>query len=214
MSFTLPNGSVFAIAQSYGATSTVSAVTNATSMVATLGSGHSVIVGDYVEFTSGWGRVNNKILKATAVSTNDVTFGGIDTSSTSIYPAGAGIGSVREITNWTNIGQVMESSSQGGDQQFVDFQLLADDTMRSIPTVKNAARITLKVADDPSQAGYILALAATDDRLVRAVRATLPSGALIFYNAYISASRIPTFSVNNLMTVDITLSLVADPTRY
>ncbi|NDZ12042.1 phage tail protein [Variovorax sp. WS11] len=214
MAISLPNGALIAIASGYGASKTMSALTNAAAAVATLEASHGVIVGDILEVTSGWSRLTDKIVRASVVSTNDVTLEGVVSTSTAIYPAGSGIGSVREITGWTQLSQILGSSSQGGEQQFLEYQLLEADAQKRIPTVKSAGGLTLQVADDPSLAGYQLASTANDDRLARAVRITLPSGALIFYNAYISLNKTPTLTVNEIMAVEVTLSFLAEPVRY
>jgi hypothetical protein len=43
---------------------------------------------------------------------------------------------------------------------------------------------------------------------------TLASGAIILYNAYVSLRETPSLNVNNIMTVEATLSLLAKPIRY
>jgi hypothetical protein len=214
MAISLPNGAIVAIAASYGASKTMSVLTNANPAVATLEASHGVIVSDILEVTSGWSRLTDKIVRVSAVSVNDVTLEGIDTSLTSIYPAGTGTGTVREILTWTQLSQVLSSSSSGGEQQFLEYQLLESDAQKRIPTTKSAAGISFSVADDPTLAGYILASQANDDRLPRAVRITLPSGAKLFYNAYISLNKTPSLSVNEIMAVEVTLSLKAEPHRY
>jgi hypothetical protein len=70
------------------------------------------------------------------------------------------------------------------------------------------------VADDPTLAGYIIAQTANDDRLPRAIRITLSNGAILLYNAYVSLSPIPSLTVNEVMSSQVTLSLLAEPTRY
>ena len=49
MAITLAVGTQVAIASAYGASKTMSAISNATAAVATLEASHGVIVGDYVE---------------------------------------------------------------------------------------------------------------------------------------------------------------------
>jgi len=214
MSVSLPNGALVAIASGYGASKAMSAISNAAEAVATLEAAHGAIVGDYLEVTSGWSRLTDKIVRVGAVATNDVTFEDIVTTSTSIYPAGGGVGSVREITGWTQMSQILSSSSSGGEQNFLEYQFLEADAQKRIPTFKSAAGLTFSVADDPTLAGYILASTANDDRLPRAVRITLPSGAVILYNAYISLNKTPSLTVNEIMAVEVTLSLLAEPVRY
>ena len=214
MAVSLPNGALVAIASGYGVAKTMSAITNANPGVATLEASHGVVAGDYLEVTSGWSRLTDKIVRAGTVETNDVPLLGIDTLLTSIYPALGGAGTVREITGWTQMSQILSSSSSGGEQQFLEYQFLEADAQKRIPTFKSAAGLTFSVADDPTLAGYILASTANDDRLPRAVRITLPSGAVILYNAYISLNKTPSLTVNEIMAVEVTLSLLAEPVRY
>lgn len=214
MAVSLPNGSIVAIASGYAASKSMTVLTNAVAAVATLEASHGIIVGDYFEVTSGWSRLNSKIVRASVVATNDVTLEGYDTTSTTIYPAGTGTGSIREISGWTQMSQILTSASNGGEQQFLEYQFLESDAQKRIPTVKSASGLTFSVADDPTLAGYILASTANDDRLPRAVRVTLPSGAKILYNAYISLNKTPSLTVNELMAVEVTLSLLNEPVRY
>lgn len=192
----------------------MSAISNASEAVATLEASHGVVENDILEITSGWSRLTNKIVRADSVNVNDVTLEDINTTSTTIYPAGTGTGSIREITGWTQLTQILESTSNGGEQQFLEYQFLESDAQVRIPTFKSASGLTFSVGDDPTLAGYLLAQTANDDRLQRAVRITLPSGALIYYNAYISLNKTPSLTVNQLMAVQITLSLLAEPVRY
>lgn len=214
MSVSLPNGALIAIAASYGASKNMTALTNANPGVATLEAAHGVATGDFLEVTSGWSRLTNKVVRAGTVATNDVPLEGQNTTLTSIYPAAGGTGTVREITGWTQLSQILSSSSSGGEQQFLEYQFLESDAQKRIPTFKSAAGISFTIADDPTQPGYLLASAANDDRLPRAVRVTLPNGSIILYNAYISLNKTPSLTVNELMAVEVTLSLLAEPVRY
>lgn len=213
MSVSLPNGSIVAIASGYGSPVTVSAITNANPGVATA-TAHGFADGDYIEVTSGWSRLTDKIVRVDAPATDSFSLEGINTTSTTIYPSGGGAGSAREITGWTQLSQILDSSSTGGEQQFTEYQFLEADAQKRIPTFKSAAGITFTIADDPALAGYILAKEANDDREPRAVRITLPNGGILLYNAYISLSVIPSLTVNEVMGVEVTLSLLSEPVRY
>lgn len=210
----LPNGALVAIAASYGAAKAMSALSNANPGVATLEASHGVIQGDILEVTSGWSRLTDKVVRAGTVNTNDVQLEGINTTDTDIYPASGGTGSVREIASWTQLSQILESNSQGGEQQFLEYQFLESDAAKRIPTFKSPAGLSFLIADDPSLAGYQLASEANDDREQRAVRITLPNGSIIFYNAYITVNKTPRMTINQLMAVEVTLSLLNEPVRY
>lgn len=201
------------MASGYTASFAMSAITNDAAPVGTIAAGHGLVVGDYVEVKSGWSRLTEKILKVTAVATNQVTFAGIDTSNVTIFPAGGGVGTIRKITGWTQIQQVLNTSSTGGEQQFTEYQFLEADSQRRLPTTKSAGGLTISVADDPTLPGFILASAANDDRLPRAERITLPSMKEILYNSYVSLNKTPSLTVNELMACEMTLSFLAEPTR-
>jgi len=209
----VPNGTIISLASGYGSALTTTIVTNANPAVVT-STAHGLSNGDYVELTSGWSRINNKIARVANKTTDTFELEGFNTTSTSVYPAGGGLGSVRKITGFTQLSQILTSSSNGGEQQFATFQYLEGDFQNRIPTIKNAAGLTFTVADDPTLAGYILASTANDDRLPRAVKALLASGAIILYNCYISLNRTPTLTVNEVMASEVTLSMLNEPVRY
>lgn len=213
MSVALPNGSTVFIASGYGSALTVTIATNANPCVMT-STAHGLANGDFVEVTSGWGRLDQKVVRVAGVAANTFQLEGIDTSLTSIYPTGSGIGSVRKVTGYTQLSQILSSSSTGGEQQFTTYQFLESDSEKRIPTTKSASGLTFTVADDPTQAGFILASVANDDRLKRAVKVVLASAGVISYNAFISINKTPSLTVNELMSVEATLSLLSEPTRY
>lgn len=213
MSVSIPNGSVVAIASGYAAAIAVSAATNASPSVLTTAT-NTYASGDFLEVTSGWSRLNGKVVRLSAAATLSATLEGIDTTSTTVYPVGGGTGTVRKISGWTQLSQILTSNSNGGEQQFLEYQFLESDAQKRIPTFKSAAGITMSIADDSTLAGYILAAQANDDRLPRAVRITLPSGGIILYNAYISLNKTPSMTVNELMACEVTLSLLAEVVRY
>src|SRR5688572_11152068 len=96
-------GSVFAIASTYGSTVAITAASNASACVLTAAS-HGASVNDYVEIvSSGWGRMEKRVFRVSVVASNDITLEGFDTSSTTLFPAGQGTGTVRRISAWTNL---------------------------------------------------------------------------------------------------------------
>jgi hypothetical protein len=213
MSVSLPNGAVLALASGYSAAKTVTILTNAAPAVAT-STAHGMANGDFVEVTSGWAGINGKIFRISGVTTNTFELEGSTCTSTTTYPAGSGIGSVRSVSGWTQLAQILTSASEGGDQQFFTYQFLEGDRQTRIPTVKSPDGMNISIADDASLAGYILAATANDDRLPRAVRVTLPSASKLLYNCYVSLNRTPSLTVNTAMECKVTLSQLAEVVRY
>lgn len=214
MSITSAVGTTFAIASTYGSAKTMSAISNATSAVATLAASHGVVVGDILEVTSGWDRLNGRLVRVSAVATNDVTFEGIDTSSTTNYPAGTGTGTVRVISAWTQITQITaDFSVSGGGQQYADVTTLADRTQKRIPTTRDPIDITLPLFDDPSLSWYSTVQSVSDSSTTAGLRVVFPNGSRLLANGYWSLRKTPTVSDSTLRG-EISISMAADPTRY
>lgn len=214
MAVNLPDGAVVSIASGYNAASNMTALSNADPAVATLEAAHGIEQGDIIELTSGWSRLGGKVVRAGSVSTNDVDLDGINTSDSAKYPAGSGTGSVREVSTWAQITQVLEFATQGGEQQFATFSFLEDSFERQIPTNKSAASITMRIGDDQSLPWYGVLVAADEDRQPRALRIALPSGAVIYYNVYVSINKTPSLSQGEVMALSATFSFVNEPVRY
>ena len=214
MAVSLPNGSTIAIGSAVGSAITVTALTNANPAVASA-TAHGLTEGDYIIVTSGWSRLNNRLVRVgTVPGVDSFQLEGINTLDTDVYPAGAGIGSVKEVTTFTQITQVLTTSSQGGEQQFLTYQFLEADVQTEIPTVKTAGGFNFSVADDPSLPGYIALAAANDDRVERALLVTLANGSKLCYLGYCTLNETPTLTVNELMACAATVRFLNKPTRY
>ncbi|KPA87068.1 Phage tail protein [Pseudomonas asplenii] len=213
MAFNLPNGSIMEIAATISAAKTVTAISNAKPAVATAAA-HGLAEGDIIVVSSGWTRLNDKVVRVADIQSGSFALEGIDTTKTTVYTPDAGAGSVREVTGWAQISQITEVASSGGEQQFATFGFLEEDEDRQLPTTKSPTSMTITVADDPLLPYVPLCETADEDRSPRVVRLTLPNGSAIYYNAYVSITSTPTLSRNNIMTRVITLSLASRPTRY
>lgn len=143
-----------------------------------------------------------------------VSLEGVNTTNVATYPAGSGAGSLVEVTGWQQITQILETSSSGGEQQFVTYEFLEDDAQHQIPTVKSPVAFTFKIADDATLAHYAVLDAADLSRTPQAVRLLLPTGSVIYWNAYVTLSRTPTLTKNEVMGLQVTMSLVSEVTRY
>lgn len=214
MAITLSTGAKLYIASTYGASKTMSALTNATSAVATLEASHGVIVGDIVEVTSGWGLLNYRLARASNVATNDVTLEAIDTSSTSRYPTGTGTGSVREITAWTEITQISGASTNGGDLNFANVTTLADQVEKQLPTTRSAIQLNFDVFDDPTLSWYSVVNAASETNALTALRIVFANNSVLYANGYFSLQTTPALTINAPLTSSIGFSTAAQPTRY
>lgn len=213
MAYTLPNGSTVHIGSAYGSDLTVTAATNANPCVMT-STAHGLSNGDYVVSTSGWTRTTDRVFRVANVTANTFELEGHNTTDTDAYPAGSGTGSVKEVTTWTQISQVLNITSQGGEQQYATYQPLEGDREVRIPTIKSGGGLDMEVGDDPTLAGFVAAMAANDDREARAVRITAANSSKSLFYSYIAADKVPQMNVNQVMTARISLSHLGEATRY
>lgn len=214
MGITLSTGTIVAIAKTYGASVNMTAIGNAAEAVATLAAGHGCVVGDYLEISSGWGRLDKRVVRVKTVATNDVTLEGIATTNTTLYPAGTGAGTIRRITAWDNLSQLKDLSVSGGDQQFADITAIDDVVERKVPTIRSAVALSMTVMDDPSQAWYATVQAAADAASVAGLRMSFPNGTKLLANAYWSLQKTPNVAKNEALTAKVDASYAADPVRY
>lgn len=204
-------GSILSIASAFGLVKAMSAISNAAEAVATLEASHGVIVGDYLLISSGWGELDGRTVRVSAVSTNDVTLEDIDTSDTSRYPPGSGIGSVREISTWTEIAQIKADSfsTSGGDQQFADASPLSGTVDRQLPTTKSAYSITFSVMDTSAGFNVARGVSATPTpfRISKGSVNTVGTGIW-------SVSEVPSISGREVTTYGASMSIQATPITY
>ena len=212
MAVSLPNGVVLAVATAYATSLTVTAASNAVEAVLTVT--NSLVVGDFVEFTSGWSRANNRVFRVKSPTASTIVLEGLDTSSTILFPASSGAGLIRKINTFTQITQVIGCTSSGGDPQYQTFSFLEQDFDSQIPTTTSAQSLALEIADDPTLAGYIALRNVAATRATTALRATLPAGGFILYNGIYAFDETPSLTKGNLMSVKAGIALQGRPVRY
>lgn len=213
MAARLPDGAIVSLATTYGSPKTVSAITNANPGVAS-STAHGFSNGAILSMVSGWSNLNNRVVRVAGAATNAFNLDGLDTSLTTLYPAGSGAGTATEITAFTQITQIMGFTTSGGDQQFTNFSFLEQDFETQIPTIRSAMSIAIDIADDPSLAGYAALKAAADARAVRALKIAMPDGSFILYQGYVSFNETPSVTKGAVMQVKATFSLQSRPVRY
>jgi hypothetical protein len=214
MTIALSQGTSIAIAETYGSVYNVTALTNAAEAVATVQAGHGLTPGDIIELTSGWDRLNGRVMRVKTVVTNDVTLESIDTQSTANYPAGAGVGSLRKVTAWQTVTQILNVSANAPTIDFVDVTTLADQTRKRIPGLDTPPDMTYTVLYDLTLAWVTAALKASDTNALIGLRMTLASGAKIYSNGYLKMSRFPQLSSGQAIQGTVSYSFNSTPVNY
>lgn len=213
MAVSLPNGVILSLATAYGVSKSISAITNANPGVAS-SAAHGLANGALIEVKSGWQKLNERILRVAESAAGTFALEGANTLSSIQFPAGTGNGSFREITSFTQITQVLETSTSGGEMQFATYSFMENDFESQIPTQASAQSLAITIADDPTLAGYKALQAAAEQREVRALRIAFPNGSVLLYNGYVSFNETPSMTKGEVMGVQATFSLLSRPVRY
>lgn len=214
MSKTISTGTIVAIASTYGASVNMTALSNAAEAVATLAAGHGAVVGDYLEVTSGWGRLDKRIVRVKTVVTNDVTFEGINTVDTTKYPAGTGTGSIRRITAFTNLTQIKSPTLSGGEQQFTDISDIESVVQTQAPTTRSPFNFSADVYYDQTLSWWASVLAAQNAATPYAIRFSFPNGNKVVGNGYWTLQEIPNIAANEALTHNVICALSSAATPY
>ena len=206
-------GLQLAIASTFGTQFTISAITNATEAVATHSASHGVAVNDIIEVTSGWKRLNQRVVRAKTVATNDVTYEGINTTSTSDYPTGEGVGTGREITAWTTITQLLpDVQSSGGGFQTANVTEIDDIRSKEIPILAEAVNLTFNYHWDASLSWRSTLEAAARSASPYPFRMMIGT-TRIYGNAYWGYNSEPSIQ-NGIFVGSVQLTFVSDSTTY
>lgn len=213
MAAKLPDGAIVSLATTYGTAKTVSAITNASPAVAT-STAHGLTDGAIGVVASGWSNLDGRVFRVDGSTTNNFELETLDATSTTLFPTGSSAGTFTPITAFTQISQILEFTTSGGDQQFASYSFLEQNFETQIPTITSAQSIAIGIADDPTLAGYIALKAASDARAIRALRLALPDGSTIYYNGYVSFNETPSLNKGQVMQVRATFSLLGRPVRY
>ncbi len=212
MAFNLPEGSRFQFSSTFAATKTVSAISNANPAVCT-STAHGYITGDEILLTSGWEDATNTVYRVTMIDANSFSIQGLNSTSTTVYPAGTGAGTAQKISSFTDIPQVLTISASGGDARFTDVQLLASRNALRIPVGFNATTTTLSLAHDPSLAGYqtMLDISRTTTKVAFKV---VGNGGSEYGYGYMSVSEVASRSAGQVNTVNVAISYLGRAIAY
>jgi len=213
MAYYFAEGTAIQFSNTLASAKTVSAATNANPCVCTA-TAHGYTTGDEVLFTSGWEDATDSVYKVTVTDANTFSLQGLDTSNTSYFAASSGTGTTQKLSGWTAIPQVLSISTSGGDARFTTVTPLAKRNATNIPTGFNATSMTLSLAHDAAQAGFITMLGISRALSKVAVRMVISGGAYTYGYGYMSVSEAPKLNVNQVNTVDCAITVLGRTMSY
>ena len=141
---------------------------------------HGYSNGDIVIMFSGWGRLNKRAFRIKSVTTDSFVLEGADTTNTTFYPSGTGIGTVQKVTAFTQVTTVMNPSSTGGEPKTVNYKFIESDVEYSINDGFTATSYTLDLdADSIGSAGYTAMKNLTEVQTDTVLRVVTRSGSVL-----------------------------------
>lgn len=213
----LPSGSRIAVATLLSAPKTLTAISNAVEAVCT-SAAHGLVVGDLIVLTSGWPRLDGRVFRVKTVTAPDgFTLEGTsaNTTSTTLFPAGGGIGAFVKVTTWVEVTKVLRNESSGGAAKKVAYRYLEADNEQELNDGFSAVSRTLDLdADAIGTPGYKALADLTTSGESTVLRVTTRKGAVSYLPCTVAMNEEVLMQDGNLNRVTVDISGKAPSTRY
>lgn len=213
MAYYFAEGSKIQFTQTMAGAKTITVATNANPCVMT-SVAHGYSTNDEILLTTGWEDATDSVYKITVLTADTFSVTGLDTTNTSYFASGSGVGTAQKLSTWLDIPQVLTVSSSGGDARFTDISPLAKRNSIKVPTGFNATAMTLTLGYDASQANYITMLGISRNLSKVAIKQVISGGAVTYGYGYMSVSENPKLNVNQANTVDAALTILGRTVSY
>lgn len=212
-SIPLPNGAQVALAKTIDVAKVITGTTNANPAVAS-SAAHTFTNGDLLLISSpGWSRVDNAIVRASAVAAGTFAMEGVNATDTGRYPV-PGAGTARKVSAWTPLPKIPTFESTGGDPKTQTTGYLDYEKDFEIFTGTNPERLNFSISYAPGTAAYDDLLKASDSGELQVIRLTLKDGSALFYCGQLFFNKTPTTTKDQEMVNNVSLALQAEMTRY
>lgn len=209
-----PTGAQFAVASAYGIVKNITAISNAAE--ASVTATHDFAVGDFVEVTSGWGRLSKRVFRVKTVATTvSFVLEGMDTTNTAIFPAGQGIGTVRKASTFSPITTVMNPSISGGDPKKVTYKFIESESESTINDGFAPTDCTFELdADSIGSAGYTALKTLTDSQADTMLKIVMRSGSILLMPCTVALNEAVMLAEGAINKVKVSCSGNARLSRY
>ena len=211
---TLPTGTIYAVATVFAAPRTITAITNAVEGVVT-SAAHGYTDGTILQITSGWGRLNRRVMRVKGSTVNTFVMEAIDTTNLAFYPAGSGLGTARSITTFQQINSILNPSASGGEPKTVTVKFLASDVETKLNDGFAAISESFDIdADEFGGAAYTALVTLSEVQTDTVIRKTLRTGSTIFTPCRVSLNQNPKLTEGQIITNAASIDGNGLVTRY
>lgn len=215
MSYFSAVGSKFFFSTTFGPKKTVSSISNADPAVAQ-STAHGFGNGAELLLMNGWEDANESIWRAQDVDTDTLELEDLDTSDTEWFPTGqASSGSLQLVTDWLEIGQVLEVNNTGGGRRDITINPIGRRNAIVMPAGFEASGIDFVLGFDPQRVDQKL-MAKISRRLSQRVafKFLVPGGAKLYAYGFLQMSGVPTIASQDALKVSVSCSFMGMVSTY
>lgn len=213
MSYYFPEGSRVYYSATFASAKNITAVTNANPAVAT-STAHGYADNDIVLLDSGWEDADDTLWKVDQQDANTFQLLGLNSTSTTFFPAGSGTGTAQLVSSWVEVPQVLNITSSGGDPKFGTIEPLARRNPISQWLGFNPSNITLTLGHDPANATYIAMLDLSRTGTKVGLKIVGGSGGVTYAYGQMGVSEVPRLQRGQANSVDLALTVAGRMISY
>jgi len=216
MAYKFPDGASFQFSTTFGTAVSLTAFTNANPGVATSGSAHGFVDGDeLLLISSNWEDATDSIFRANELSATTLNLVGLDTTNTTFFPAGGGVGAtLQKVTGWQNIPQVLTINTSGGDARRATISPIARRTPINVPLGLNPVDIELTIGHDAANSTYQSMLAITRALTKIAFKMVLADGSATYGYGNMVVGSFPQLQSGQANQVAVGINLLGRDIAY
>ena len=206
MAYYFPEGTKVYYSTTFASAKTISGITNASPAVATSTS-HGFSDLDPILLLSGWEDANNTVWEVDQLTADTFGITGLDSTSTTYYPAGSGAGSAQKVSGWVEVPQILAVASNGGGPKFNTVSPLGTRNDIKVPVGFEAASIDLEIGYDPTNATQVAMAGITRAFTKCAIKLWIPCGGRLYGYGNLLLSEMPKMNKGSAISKAASLSV-------
>jgi len=207
MSYFLPEGSKIYVSTGFAAAKTVTIASNADPALLT-SAAHGYVDGDELLFTSGWEDADATIWRGDQQTADTLQLLGLDSTDTTWFPAGSGIGTLQKVTGWLELAQWLDIQTNGGDGRTVSIEPISRRNAISMPAGFNPTDITLTFGHDQALTSQQALIDASRGLQKRAFKAVIAGGMTGYFYGNVSMSEMPAIQRGQVLKVSCKVNVL------
>lgn len=192
MSYFLPDGAQIFMSTGFAAAKDATTVSNATPNAVVGSVAHGYDDGNEVLLASGWEDATDSVWRVDNKTTDTLQLEGLDSSDTTLFAPGSGVGTMKKITGWMELQQWLESQDSGGGARYVDVNPISRRRGLKLFAGFEPMDLNLSFGYDPTLASQIAMIAASRVGAKRAFKVVAPGGMVGYFYAGIAVNEMPT----------------------